>query len=230
MKKFLIAMLCSTAFAGSAQAELVSYQLHATVSSLEYFDWIHTSSPKSASTLNLREDTVSLGDTLTATFSYDSATPLSADPNSWRPSFSGPAPSLKISMQFDHRNIAFHSTASSQSTIYSFDNDLFLGDSLRLASWNETPSSSVGAGLSFEGKDETAINGGNLPTDFSKFRPGVFSLGINDYSQLPMNQYSITAKLTSLERINAVPEPESYVMLLAGLGLMAGLGRKRSQA
>ncbi|MQA40817.1 PEP-CTERM sorting domain-containing protein [Rugamonas aquatica] len=39
----------------------------------------------------------------------------------------------------------------------------------------------------------------------------------------------MTGMLTSVNRVSAVPEPESYAMLLAGLGLVAGIAARRKQ-
>lgn len=40
---------------------------------------------------------------------------------------------------------------------------------------------------------------------------------------------SMSGKLTSLKEVSAVPEPESYAMLLAGLALVSGIAARRKQ-
>ncbi len=48
-----------------------------------------------------------------------------------------------------------------------------------------------------------------------------FTLTINGYSNIPMTGYHGSISVT------AVPEPETYAMLLAGLGLMGAIARRR---
>lgn len=77
----------------------------------------------------------------------------------------------------------------------------------------------------------TAIdNGGvfvdfnNTPQHFTFTGGGSFDLSVNDVSMTAGNTVAVTGQITS---VTSVPEPETYAMMLAGLGVMGFVSRKR---
>jgi hypothetical protein len=50
------------------------------------------------------------------------------------------------------------------------------------------------------------------------------------YGGAPVSQFNANWNLGYVTRVNAVPEPESYAMLLGGLGLLAMVARRRKPA
>jgi hypothetical protein len=57
----------------------------------------------------------------------------------------------------------------------------------------------------------------------SAITPGYYSLAVNGHSDAGMGAYALSVMVT------AVPEPESYAMMLAGLGLLGFASRRRKQ-
>ena len=79
----------------------------------------------------------------------------------------------------------------------------------------------------------TAIdNGGvfvdfnNTPQHFTFSGGGSFDLSVNDVSATAGNSVAVTGQITN---ISAVPEPESYAMMLAGLGLVGFVSNRRKR-
>ena len=79
----------------------------------------------------------------------------------------------------------------------------------------------------------TAIdNGGvfvdfnNTPQNFTFSGGGSFSLSVNDLSVTAGNSVAVTGQITN---VSAIPEPESYAMMLAGLGLMGFVTNRRKR-
>ena len=67
----------------------------------------------------------------------------------------------------------------------------------------------------------TTFSGNNVTTAFGSLPNGQYHLDISGYlgSQASVGQYAVA--------ISAVPEPETYAMLLAGLGLVGFSARRR---
>jgi len=225
MKKYLTGLLCAILFTCSAQAEQVSYQFQGYISELIIYDWSQPL-PQFPSSITLPEDTVWYGDAIRGTFSYDRTTPLQANQDNWEPTYSGPAPSLQVAMKFDYRNISYKSTTS-DSTIAIWDNDPAMQDAFSFNQANGPWDSGRSVALELSFGNETAVNGNAIPANLSTFDRGLFTLSVGDNAGPSQRGYTIMATVTSIDRISPVPEPETYVMLLAGLGLMAGLSRSR---
>lgn len=94
----------------------------------------------------------------------------------------------------------------------------------------------VGSSLTFEGATlQTKVSGGwstasdNLLTDglFSSIGPGHYKL---QFSFDSGKGAAGTRLFSGLVNVTAVPEPESYAMFLAGLGVLGAIARRRMQA
>ncbi|MGH8618576.1 MAG: PEP-CTERM sorting domain-containing protein [Burkholderiales bacterium] len=163
---------------------------------------------------------LSVGDPITGSFSFDSATPDSvADPANglYRPSVS-------VSMS-NPLAFSFTSPASTSSiSVANGSTDLFavaLGPlgagpvvgGLRLSGWELAVLDTAGAMLNSD-----SANG-----------PLMFSFA--DYASLEVffAGGNFISTLTSFQLASPVPEPESYAMLLAGLGVLGFIVRRRKQ-
>jgi hypothetical protein len=79
----------------------------------------------------------------------------------------------------------------------------------------------------------TAINNGGVFVDFNNapqhftFTGGSFDLVVNDVSMTAGNTVPVTGQIVSV--VTGVPEPETYAMMLAGLGLMGFVVRRRGK-
>ncbi len=79
----------------------------------------------------------------------------------------------------------------------------------------------------------TTIGNGGVFFDFNNapqtytFTGGTFSLTVNDVAVTAGDTVQATGQLTSIT--TAIPEPVTYGMLLAGLGLIGFVSRRRKQ-
>lgn len=77
----------------------------------------------------------------------------------------------------------------------------------------------------------SAVNSPALPTDFSGLTPGsgfgVDSITIGMGYNIGSTFSTITSGNGTLRVLSPVPEPETYAMLLAGLGSLIGVARRR---
>ncbi|NHZ32692.1 PEP-CTERM sorting domain-containing protein [Massilia sp. CCM 8692] len=60
-----------------------------------------------------------------------------------------------------------------------------------------------------------------------RFDPAQSGIGIGWWTET--TQYRLGAYMTSFAEVTAVPEPSTYAMLIAGMGLVAGAARRRRQ-
>lgn len=102
----------------------------------------------------------------------------------------------------------------------------FLGDTAKqLGSkliWNFAGASSVTVGATFGGQVLVA-NGSFSNINGANVEGGVFAKSLNQYGEIHLQ--SFTGNIPAAP----VPEPETYAMLLAGLGLMGAVARRRKQ-
>ena len=79
----------------------------------------------------------------------------------------------------------------------------------------------------------SAVDGGGVFLDFDNspkhltFTGGSFDVVVNDVSMTAGNVVPLTGQIVSV--VTGVPEPETYAMMLAGLGLMGFVVRRRGK-
>jgi hypothetical protein len=181
--------------------------------------------PQSPDHLDLSDGTISAGGTFSGQFSYDTNTPLQQSP--WAPNqYDGSAPTVSASAIFDNSTVKFKSTPGDTDSHISVDND---GPYATDAFWLMAHHSG-GRSLQFNfyAADYNALPNNDIPASLSGFVYTQIYFGGND--ALNGDSYTAFATITSMQQTSPVPEPETYAMMLAGLGLMAGLARRRARA
>ncbi len=219
MKLKCIALLFSLALSAAAQATVHSYQFTASLSVLADFTDLKNLTAVAGVAPG---SVVTLGDKITGSFSYDTATPeykwLMPNPDGSQSMFIYKAPGYKneISVTMGPSGDTF---AMSSASVH-----VGLYDRYEFSVWGPLTSAWVQLDLS------------TLSPEYSDGRmPEHLSLSVFDRANTtanwinPTNGHSIYtfAKFDSLTEVAAVPEPETYAMLLAGLGLIGTMSSRR---
>ncbi|MQA18837.1 PEP-CTERM sorting domain-containing protein [Rugamonas sp. FT103W] len=230
MKFIAAAFLSCFALGAQAQSTIHTYEFTAKVDHLYKYDFNENSTPDSAGG-KLAGTVISLGDKVTGYLTYDSASPQfifdpfpAHNPDSTAPGgFTYGAPGLKNEFSF---------TIQPSGQKFS---------SKELRTWT-----SLAVNHQVGGADSFGISAGDYPNDadvvFSA--PSVFTNGhiptslslsvfttayaISSWTSAEDGSWVMaTARLDSLTEVSAVPEPETYAMMLAGV-LLIGYSRSRT--
>ena len=85
-----------------------------------------------------------------------------------------------------------------------------------------------------DGKWTASFNDSNTKnfklTEGNSYALNIYGFTANNKDQNNFGTYSFTVENGSIKMISAVPEPESYAMLLAGLGMVGTIVFRRSRA
>ena len=234
MKK-IIGLLAGFAMLGSAHAAVVTYNFTATVASIrEALPPAYTSTLRDQSTLTGM--TVSVGQAIHGSFSYDTAMGLDA--------IYQPAPEASGTyLLYNDLNNTTKITAPTvfarpqevidETNLLQIANDATTfagGDILALSTTVMAPDfSSFNSTISLYDFSGKAFDHGGVPTalNLSSFNYAGYEL----YYFPPTGGYvRIQSTMTALTPAAAVPEPETYAMLMAGLALIGWRGRRAGKA
>lgn len=229
MKKYITAVLSGLLLSASAHAATVTYNYTASVYLIYNYDYTRPF-PLSPGSITLSDGSVGIGDVYHGQFTYDTATPLHTNPNDYDPTYSGAAPLNASTAQFAS-GVTFASTpGAAQSSIGLFDNNPYLHDYLTLSAYADGDVGERSMTFNFATDNESALNGMTIPGSLNAFgsRFIYFSGRIS-----PTSTYTIMANIDSLTpagtAVTAVPEPETYAMLLAGIGLVGWSASRRQK-
>ncbi|WP_332854510.1 PEP-CTERM sorting domain-containing protein [Duganella sp. S19_KUP01_CR8] len=105
-------------------------------------------------------------------------------------------------------------------------------DQLLFSSAYDDGASRGGFNLTLTDPTGTALSSAAVPTSLQGFQSVqgsmLFAYFKNDDDGQPLAQLYADGMLTSLRQISAVPEPDTYAMLLGGFAMLALLARRRA--
>lgn len=226
MSKVLAQALCTLtaglAIAGAAHAEPYTLKYTATITSIEDSQQFPIPSYTSASADG---NVISINDTVTGYFTLDTSIPPMQSSTSWA--------RYELDEAFGH-TIVFDKTGySQQATTYQSQIDVVTAsdggwdhDSVTFVApmyYLAGPGYVAQTTLTFQAPAGT-LGDTALPTSLSPFT-GWFTYAYVSYAEEQTLVFE--GSITSVSIVSSVPEPGTYVMLLAGLGLVAWRGRGR---
>jgi hypothetical protein len=228
-----LAMLAGSTFvAGAARADIVEYNFVATISTEVQLD--NTGTFNIVSSSNLLGATVALQDTITGQFFYDTTastssafqmlTPASGSNHVYMNSAAG--------MQFidvsGGASYLSNPAGSASLAVWNKDSNVSGADMFALGTTAVTGANGLKSGAAIDLVDGSgsAFQSSQVPTQLNSQQFGSGSLSAywrtGDGQMLIIN-----ANLDTMTPAAAVPEPSSVAMLLAGLGALALVARRR---
>ena len=216
IKASLAAVVTALAF-GSAQAEVVTFEFTATVSGIFQFD---PSLPLLADSVNVLGSTIRNSETLHGTMSYDTSAPI------WVIQKRAAVP-LVFYKDMGSMTLTFHDGLHFDSAATAETPQISVGDNSTTYRGADTFGFSTASRITAEqnaslflvDRSGTALGSTSLPSD----------LDLSRFNQRTLYYYfgsgeqaiEVDATITSLQLLSAVPEPDTYLMLAGGLGLLA---------
>ena len=229
MKMLICALTGALALASSVQAANTTFQYTAKVTTIEFaVDW---APPQSLTSATLPTGFATIGNSLVGTFSYD-VLPAQGDVGPHGSGQYGKAASS--TMNFEHGAIVAGGVPQG-GAIWVYNNEpMTAPDSLGIFSYFFTPGTIAREtlGVTLTDLDGTVLNSHQLPgAETTGFRSGTF---VYQYEQTVKQgdafhsyTWSIRGDIAGVSQVSAVPEPGTYAMLLAGLGVLAWRRRAR---
>ena len=235
MKKLPL-LLAGLAMAGSANAAVLQFDFTAKILEMVQFSPL-TFSGGMVSSSNLSGNTISVGDVISGHFTYDTATAQISNVGGIAMFASAQAQNV-LNAAIGSQQLGLTDALSNTTTVQVANNAATLrgGDSFGIANVSANGQSSQMMALSLFDSTGLAFSGNTVPTtlDFSAFNNSTFYYTYSSVSTHAM--MGANGALTSLtvstvpsggNPITPVPEPETYAMLLAGLGLLGWTARRR---
>lgn len=219
MKKLSLALV-GLLSAIPAFAEVVTYQFTGVINEIRR-EVPGVSLGRPVATADFEQGTVAIGSTFHGSFSYETSLTL-GDYDFYFGHGSGKVvPASVLTFDANGASIVSGTTAPS---IFVTDDDY----------WNyvhilpETNYNAPRATFLFYDYTRTALSGEGIPNELS------LEAFWNAYARLNWtaadgSAYSSQGMFTSLTRVSPVPEPESFGMMIAGLGVLAAFARRRKQ-
>lgn len=209
--KFLLMALAFTS--SVAGAEVVTYNFSGAVTSIILAD--NTGRYDDVSESDFIGPVIKVGDTYTGTLTYNSSAPVTFQDQT-SADYAGAL--LAYSLKFTNSGVNYVSNSGGVS-VQAYD--------FHALAFSPTISSSMWSGLSFfDGSDAHEISTA-LPLSLGNLSPASFRGWLGYEANDSLNTY-ISVRF-SVSSISAVPEPETYAMLLAGLGLVGTIARRRQK-
>ncbi len=233
MKKLSVLLACLLS-AGLAHAGLVTYNFTASVTGLtEEYPGADDNHPSSS---NYTGFTITVGDILHGTFTMDTSTPLlysSPSGSGTYNSYNAAAGQNAFTAIFNSSSYTVSSTNEFATMVLSTLNQL-PGQGHDNAGISTSRDLSTGGyeafGVNFSDPSATALTYNQIPGSLSGFTDGTFQYRFTSGMAPHAIGLIVDGAVTSLTQVSAVPEPSSYLMLLAGIAAIAGVRRNRNTA
>ncbi|WEF31054.1 PEP-CTERM sorting domain-containing protein [Pseudoduganella chitinolytica] len=220
MQKLLTVLAIGLTLSSAAHAELYTLHYTAKISSISQLGAFPEELP--VSTVTIRNQVINLDDTVTGSYTFDTSASPIAQYNygsGIKAHYGNDAP-FGATVQFNRTGYKeVSSIYSSAVTVEDAAVDYGDTDFVRFDG-NTYREDWVGFGLNFFDPTATALSAATIPTtELGQFN-GAFYFGSVSYTP-GVSSYRLRGELTSMSLVSAVPEPGTYAMLLAGLGLLA---------
>ncbi len=219
MKK-VAAFTCAVLLATAAQAERLTYEYTATVTSLTQFvlgndhvDFLQQAM--------LPGGTIAIGDTVTGRFSFDTAWLPAVQANPGTQGYAHYSPADPVSAAFA-QGLQFAST-SQHSLALAIDqsNALNGNDLLAFTSANTTAAVTETLGVEFSDPAAALLTSTSLADAGAILQAANGSFHYAYTTNEPVVTIRAGGAMTGLRLVSSVPEPTTYAMFAAGLGLLA---------
>lgn len=226
MKKYISALLGSLLLSLSAHAASVTYNYTATVYLIYNYDYTQPR-PLTPYSITLSDGTISIGNHFQGQFTYDTATSLQATNLEYDATYAGAAPTTTSGARFDNGVTFAMPAGAPQSTIKIYDNNPYLNDYLSIYADGQTADERAMT-FNFASENESVMHGSAIPGALEAFERRFIYL---EARVSPTSTFSALASIDSLTpTVAPVPEPETYAMLLAGIGLVGWTARRKKTA
>lgn len=221
MRKLLTALATGLALSSPAvHAELYTLHYTAKITDISRLGTFPEEFP--VSKVTIRNQVINLDDTVTGSYTFDtSASPMSRYNygSGTKAHFGNDAPFGAI-VQFDRTGYReMSSMYSTAITVEDASADSGDHDYVRFDG-NTYGNDWVGFGLHFTDPTATALSESTIPTTALSLFNSSFYFGSVSYTP-GVSSYRLKGEVTSMSLVSTVPEPSTYAMLLAGIGLVA---------
>ena len=238
MKKAL-GLLASLAVAGGAQAAVVSYDFTVRVSTV--YRCLGDVGCMNPDSIDIGNGVVAYGDIGHGRISFDTETPQAglqyqppAPYRGTRTLYQGAVAGNDSFLRLGDAGAAFQQDAPANSTpVIEVENDVgYAWTSSTYDSFSYRATQKLNRyfhqslGISLSDASATALTGGGIPLSLDGFGYGSFTFSLDSKGG---DSSFAQGTITSLTLAAPVPEPETYAMLLAGIGMLAWR-RKRAGA
>lgn len=220
MNKILLTLAAGLAFANAAQAALYTVEYTAKINTISDGGF-----PEQFFSSGIVQGNVILpGDTVTGWFTFDSAqeAPV-ADFGDSAYVYYGFNDATTRTVRFNKSG--YTETSNSGSSFILVDDSRVAGglDSINMVSYtySDEPHYHSGLSLYFGDSSGMAFNGTSIPLHAFTLPGWTFGYRYSSFGPGGMSTVNFDGEITSMSLIAAVPEPSTYAMFAAGLGLLA---------
>lgn len=225
MKFSLAAVLAGLALASSAHADILTFEYTANINSITEYELVgYIIRP--VTTTTMPGHSVSIGDQVTGRFSIDTQTARGYTgpvDNGTMSSYSSDATRNNISAFIGHDGLNYTNALPINSYLAVQDQLTGTGaDKLSLSSSQGDNTVSHIAQLTFSDPTGATLSNSAIPSSLAGLGTGEFLYRFSSIASGSYVAVNVNGAVTSLQllSVSAVPEPQTYLMLLGGLGLL----------
>lgn len=224
MRRFALVLL-GLFCAASAHAELITFEYTGTINTLRESK-LSTSASHAVVSSNMVAGGIRVGDDFHGAFVIDTNMPLvgsSSDSALYMPSPNAPAaPASYLTFDKTGTSVSSRPVAPTISFFHASTTSDFMFINPQ---WSGIGSIS----FQFYHSGSAYLPGMTIPSNFNLSEWFSADEGLHVYDWANDRSLDMSGMLTSITKVSAVPEPESYAMLLAGLALVSGIAARRKQ-